>query len=101
MGSLTPGIKWPGHKTDHYPPSNVKVDNSGAWTRNGSFNSLFSVVLATYHYFCACLPVCLFVLLNDPEYSSETSMNFHQTVQYHIQEHSIYINCHVNLKSQF
>jgi hypothetical protein len=28
-------------------------------------------------------------------------MNFHQTVQYHIQEHSIYINCHVNLKSQF
>jgi len=26
-GALIPGIKWPGHKVDHLPPSSAKVRN--------------------------------------------------------------------------
>jgi hypothetical protein len=30
VGSHSPGIKWPGHKADHSPPSNAKAKNGGA-----------------------------------------------------------------------
>lgn len=29
-GALSPGLKWPGHETDHSPPSRAKVENGGA-----------------------------------------------------------------------
>jgi hypothetical protein len=30
LGPLSPGVKWPGHETDHSPPSSAKVKNDGA-----------------------------------------------------------------------
>jgi len=36
-GSLSPGVKWPGHEAYHLPPSNIKVKNAWSYTSTSPY----------------------------------------------------------------
>jgi hypothetical protein len=50
QGALSPGMKWPGRKTDHSPTSNAEVKNYGATPLLPINTTLLSLVSIYYSY---------------------------------------------------
>jgi hypothetical protein len=49
LGDLSPGLKWPGHETDHSPPTSADVTKTWIYTSNFTF----------YVYLNPCIPETL------------------------------------------